>query len=121
LHVFPEQFNHPSFDMFTTDDSFGGGVRFLSSFRPAAAERLPGESEWLDRAVPTSRRWTCNFFWFDLYGLPGLLWTLAIDLVQEHVLDDLAGLAHRVGLIGPHGGAQVAEEGGALTPAESLG
>ena len=71
MRFFSEQFNHPRFDRFTTDDRFGGGVRFLSSFRPAAAERLPGEWEWLDRAVPTSRRWTSNFSGFDLYGLPG--------------------------------------------------
>ena len=100
MHVCAEQLNHPSFDRLTTDDRFGGGVRFLSSFRPAAAERLPGEWEWLDRAVPTPWRCTCNFSGFDFYGLPGLLWTLAIDLAQEHVLKEFAGDSSRRGSCG---------------------
>jgi len=136
LHVLSEQYYHPSFDRLTTDDRFGGGVRVLSSFRPAAAERLPGSWEWFERAVPTTRRWTCNFSGFDFYGLPGFLWTLAIDLVREHVPPDhplarlpsggirrepwmvlriFFGMAHRVDLIGSHGAAQVAEEWGAPT------
>ena len=168
LHGFSFMLDHPRFDRLTTlatDDRFGGGVRVLSSLNPwlhkrtpeelewleAASERLPDECEWLERAVPTTRRWTCNFSGVEFYGLPGLLWTLAIDLVREHVPPDhplahlpsggisrepwmvlrlFFGMDHRVDLIGSHGAAQVAEEWGDPTfpthplladPAESLG
>ena len=150
LHGFSYMLEHPRFDRLTTlatDDRFGGGVRVLSSLNPwlhtrtpeelewleAASERLPDEWEWVERAVPTTRRWTCHFSGVEFYNLPGLLWTLAIDLVREHVppehplarlpsggirqepwmvLRHFFGMAHRVDVIGSHGAAQVAERWG---------